>query len=101
MRQIELYVPTQDNQGKPISSESWQELEWLMQQAFQGFTTYEAWGRWVDSDGLVATEPVRVHRIVCQDDQADQIPAIAAWVKQAWRQESVLYTVQDVQVTFI
>lgn len=100
MRQIELYVPTADNQGKPIRGILWGLLHADLRRTFQDFTTYQAEGQWQDGP-TVYTDPIKVYRIVCKDDQVPAIKSIARWVKTFWHQESVLYTIQDVQATFV
>ena len=102
MRQIELYVPTQDNQGQPIPDRNWDQLHSALFTMGDGFTEYPAYGCWRDSTGRPISEDVFVYRMVTDDPFAEaNIRTIATFVKEHWRQESVLYTVQDVQATFI
>jgi len=100
MRQIELYVPMQDNQGQNVPGRYWGNLEARLRGAFGGFTTYDGQGQWTDGRRIYR-DSIHIYRIVCQDDLTCLIATIAHYVKEAWKQESVLYTVRDIQATFI
>lgn len=101
MRQIELYVPIQDNQGKPIPECLWETLHDALLVMGGGFTRYQAHGSW-RNDPHNITESVTIYRVLTDSQHAlTDIQNTADFVKRCWQQESVLYTVQDVQATFV
>lgn len=101
MKQIELYVPKTDNDGLPIPVRSWEEVKSLLLHYFDGFTVYTATGQWISNSSKVLTDSIVIYRILCQDDRAYQIVSLAEFVKRHWRQESVLYTVADIDAHYV
>ena len=91
MYAIELYVPKFDNAGRSIKPEDWLSLERQITDAFDGFTRYAGIGSFKGQE-----EAVTVYRVVTKDIVifTSAIQRIARYVKQAWQQKTVLYTVQ-------
>lgn len=95
MYAIELYVPKYNNAGQSIRPEDWLSLEKRITDAFQGFTRYAGVGSFKGQE-----EAVTVYRIIVENTifhDSPPIQRIARYVKQAWNQETVLYTVQALE----
>ena len=102
MKQIELYVPLADNKGQDISRGYWDSLRFKLLDTFGGYTqTPECTGNWVKAGGAQYTDTVIIFRVVCPSDIAHGIKRIAKFVKNYWRQETVLYTVVNTDVHYV
>lgn len=106
MKQIELYVPKTDNQGIPIPSRHWENLRADLLTRFGGFTVYTATGQWIDTKQIPSethTDSNVVYRVLTKDSKlaVHDIKKVALNVKRVWRQKTVLYTVSDVDVTYV
>lgn len=98
---IELYVPVRDNEGHEVSVKYWNYVDSALRQRFNGYSTYDVAGTWSNPAGKVFRDLTRVYRIICNEDDAKEIDIIAYVIRRAWRQESVLYTVADIDATFV
>lgn len=100
MYQIELYVPLTDNQGQEINRDYWNGLRERIVVWFDGFTVFKAERRWEDQTGHVA-----VYRILINKPQQEDIKTIvhnlAAYVKEHWAQESVLWTLSATEAHYV
>lgn len=103
MKQMEVYVPLTDNQGHKVSGANFQHIENLLVKMFGGFSCYDVAGQWQYPDGRVQAEHCTVYRVVTKDDDylLGAIKTLARIVKRMWQQESVLYTVTDLQAEFV
>ena len=94
MYAIELYVPKTDNEGLEIADGYWADLEDQIRVAFGGYTRFDAVGHW---QGI--SEEIYLYRVILTDEIVDElnyqavIKDIAAYIKDHWRQEIVLWTV--------
>ena len=90
MYAIELYVPTQDNDGKDIAVDRWRALEGTLDEHFGGFTRFMGKGCWRKH-----AETIIVYRILREeftDCDRETVKLLAKFVKGYWRQETVLWT---------
>lgn len=104
MKQIELYVPLASSDDTSPLRGRWAWLEDCLLQYFDGFSMYTVEGKWrEDSLSPVHIDVCRVYRIAAKDRESTYraINEIAHTVKKYWEQESVLYTVSDVDAVFI
>jgi len=110
VKQIELYVPICDNDGRRIEIEHWTWLRDTLVRHFNGFSKYLVDGFYRGQQRDYA-ESCFIYRIVINDDCPDSrgeqdrllnvVASVATWIKRYWKQESVLYTVSDVNATFV
>ena len=103
MKCIELYVPKWDNAGKAIAHDRWVTLEGTLRQRFDGFSTYTVAGQWTNDQGQTHLDRVVIYRIIClgTPEELKTIKTLADFIKGYWHQESVLYTVADIDATFV
>lgn len=97
MKQIELYVPICDNDGRRIEATRWDWLREYLAQHFGGFSKYLVDGFYRGQQRDYA-ESCFVYRII---GEIVDIEPIAEAVKKYWQQESVLYTISDVDAVFV
>lgn len=97
MKQIELYVPICDNDGRRIEIEHWTWLRDTLVRHFSGFSKYLVDGFYRGQQRDYA-ESCFVYRII---GETVDIELIAEAVKKYWKQESVLYTVSDIDATSV
>lgn len=101
MKQIELYVPSLDNDGIVIPERCWNWLHETLLWHFGGYTVYDAQGSW--KSGTVLDDKNCIYRILIEEHPSMElrIKQIAEAVKHYWKQESVLYTISDIDAVFV
>jgi hypothetical protein len=101
MYTIELYVPGKDNDGNNVWDKLWPILEEKIVEYFGGFSRYYVHGRYKD----FAEEVVLVYRILASTfgpNHREQTNEIAGYVKEHWRQDSVLWTLTEIgEINFV
>ena len=105
---VALYVPTTCNVSKQASKqaviERLQAIQRLFANQFGGFTTYQAQGGWVDTNGNLVTEDVFIVKSACTAQKLKESTAwlhnLAARMAKAWKQEAVTLEV-DGKLEFV
>lgn len=99
---LKLYVPTDVADTRDVANKT--VLTVLKERAadhYDGFTTYDATGGWVDGDGNLIEEKVTVLEIVI--DESAELDAKhygkvnARWITYATDETAVMYTIDGVK----
>lgn len=98
-----LCVPLTDNEGHGIPDGCWNVLKNTLVMEFGGFTKYPAIGAWKSKDGEVIEEQIYIFSVITPRTSAasEIMEELANYVKEYWRQLSVLLTKQEINAMFI
>lgn len=104
MKEVDVFVPLNDNSGRPFSSEDLRSIEDGVTARFRGCTLHPSLlGLWVNPQGVRYRDAVIIIQVVAEDcpDLVPQLIAIATFIRQQFNQEEVFVTIRDVGVVSV
>ncbi len=104
MKEVNVFIPLNDNGGRPFSPHDLQCVEESMAARFRGCTLHPSLlGVWISPQGVRYRDAIMVVAVVAEDcpDLLPQLIAIGSFIRQQFNQEEVFMTIRAVGVVSV
>lgn len=104
MKEVDMFVPLNDNGGRPFSPEELRSVEDNVTARFRGCTLHlSLLGVWISPQGVRHHDAVMIIEVVVEDcpDLLPQLIAIGGSIRQQLNQKEVFMTIREVGVVSV